>query len=82
MKFKYIEKEIERCEYDNEHGVKITNKLVRRDKVAPSGNIMATEFIWYQDIDGTFSTIRASYKTEKRMRKAMADNRFYVSAED
>ena len=76
MKFKNVETEIERCEYDNKWGVKITNKLVRFDKVASSGNIMNTEFVWYQYIGDSFS-IKANYKTEKRMRKAMADFGFY-----
>ncbi len=61
---------IERNEGQNEHGCKITNELVKIETNCTK------EYVWYKTIND-HKCIVCSYKTEKRMRKAMADCGFY-----
>ena len=63
---KYMETVIERKETINENGVKIVNEIVKLKSACTE------EFVWYRTT-GDHKCIVCSYKTEKRMRKAMAE---------
>lgn len=67
---KYIETVIERADGLNEYGVQVVNELV---KIQTACN---TEYVWYKTVCGNKSIV-CSFKTEKRMRVAMADFGFY-----
>ena len=61
---------VERNEGINEHGVKIINELVKIETSCTK------EYVWYKTV-GDCNSVFCSYKTEKRMRKAMDDCGFY-----
>ena len=62
----YTETTIERKQKKNEHGVTIVDEIVKLESACTK------EYVWYQSI-GDYKRIVCSFKTEKRMRKAMEE---------
>lgn len=63
---KHTKTVIDRKETKNEYGVTIINEIVEIKSASDK------EFVWYRTI-GDFKSIVCSFKTEKRIRKAMEE---------
>lgn len=68
---KAIKTSIERREGTNEYGTKVVYEVV--ELKTPCNK----EYVWYETVADGITFVKCSYKTEKRMRKAMEDLGFY-----